>query len=167
MDNHGMRIAHRILVVMLILLAGVATLAVAASFIWPGADTGISINSSTTGRTLWYRLNDGSLTLRTGRDVPARRPPAPAIRSALGLRHEVAEFGGGRRNYRVHTVGIPLWMPLVLFAAYPVAILWRGPIRRRLRGQQGQCPVCGYDLRGNKSGVCPECGHTRSVITSN
>jgi len=28
----------------------------------------------------------------------------------------------------------------------------------RLRRQRGQCLQCGYDLRGNVSGVCPECG---------
>jgi hypothetical protein len=25
----------------------------------------------------------------------------------------------------------------------------------------GPCPRCGYDLRGNESGVCPECGRAR------
>jgi DMSO/TMAO reductase YedYZ heme-binding membrane subunit len=29
---------------------------------------------------------------------------------------------------------------------------------RRLRRERGQCVRCGYDLRGNVSGVCPECG---------
>jgi hypothetical protein len=28
-------------------------------------------------------------------------------------------------------------------------------VRRQLHGQ---CPQCGYDLTGNVSGVCPECG---------
>ena len=26
------------------------------------------------------------------------------------------------------------------------------------RCTRGQCPRCGYDLTGNTSGVCPECG---------
>jgi hypothetical protein len=29
---------------------------------------------------------------------------------------------------------------------------------RELRRRQGRCPVCGYDLTGNVSGVCSECG---------
>jgi hypothetical protein len=31
---------------------------------------------------------------------------------------------------------------------------------RRVRGREelGQCIGCGYDLTGNRSGVCPECG---------
>jgi hypothetical protein len=33
--------------------------------------------------------------------------------------------------------------------------LWVG------RCARGQCPQCGYDLTGNVSGVCPECGEKR------
>jgi hypothetical protein len=39
---------------------------------------------------------------------------------------------------------------------------WLGRVRRaellEHRRHQGQCPRCGYDLTGNASGVCPECG---------
>ncbi len=31
-------------------------------------------------------------------------------------------------------------------------------VRRFFRHKPGQCPVCEYDLRENKSGACPECG---------
>ena len=31
-------------------------------------------------------------------------------------------------------------------------------IRTRLRLRRGHCPACGYDLAGNTTGVCPECG---------
>ena len=31
-------------------------------------------------------------------------------------------------------------------------------IRRRRRRSKGECVRCGYDLTGNTSGVCPECG---------
>jgi hypothetical protein len=30
------------------------------------------------------------------------------------------------------------------------------------RKAKGQCLRCGYDLTGNVSGVCPECGNDRS-----
>jgi hypothetical protein len=30
--------------------------------------------------------------------------------------------------------------------------------RGLMRSYQGVCGTCGYDLRGNRSGRCPECG---------
>ena len=49
--------------------------------------------------------------------------------------------------------------PLVLLlAVYPTISLIRGPLRRRRRRGKGLCLKCGYDLTGNVSGVCSECG---------
>ena len=55
---------------------------------------------------------------------------------------------------RGRIVYIPLWLPFVL-VAIPTAILWW---RDRRRIPLGHCQHCGYDLTGNVSGVCPECG---------
>lgn len=49
-------------------------------------------------------------------------------------------------------VVIPLWIPVILMAL-PTAWLW---LRRR--GTNDGCANCGYDLTGNVSGTCPECG---------
>ena len=49
----------------------------------------------------------------------------------------------------------------VAFATYPTIALIRyvrGPLRRYRRRRKGLCLKCGYDLTGNVSGVCPECG---------
>jgi hypothetical protein len=57
-------------------------------------------------------------------------------------------------------MAVPAWIPLAAAAALPAAwLLGRsyGALRRRLR-RPGTCPACGYDLTGNVSGVCPECG---------
>lgn len=62
--------------------------------------------------------------------------------------------GGGT----IHILTCPLWLPLILFAAYPTIALIRGPLRRQRRRKRGRCVKCGYDLTGNTSGVCPECG---------
>ena len=48
---------------------------------------------------------------------------------------------------------VPFWIPL-LAAAIPTYILWR----RDRRKPEGCCQQCGYDLTGNESGVCSECG---------
>lgn len=53
---------------------------------------------------------------------------------------------------------IPLWLPLVLLAVPTVLLFWLG--RRRIR--PGHCWKCGYNLRGNISGRCPECGRKTS-----
>jgi len=44
-----------------------------------------------------------------------------------------------------------------------VIAIFRGPVRRYLRRQFAgsrclRCLICGYDLQGNVSGTCPECG---------
>jgi len=41
-------------------------------------------------------------------------------------------------------------------------------VQSRIRMQSGLCPKCDYDLTGNTSGVCPECGTliNRSILKS-
>jgi len=39
-----------------------------------------------------------------------------------------------------------------------IAVLIGIPFAVRRRARFGQCQKCGYDLTGNVSGVCPECG---------
>ena len=51
------------------------------------------------------------------------------------------------------SVQLPLWLPLVI-VAIPTAILWH----RDRPPRKGYCLHCGYNLTGNESGVCPECG---------
>jgi hypothetical protein len=53
------------------------------------------------------------------------------------------------------------------FGALPAATLLRAVrrrLRRRIRRRRGKCPACGYDLTGNVSGVCPECGEKGSDL---
>jgi hypothetical protein len=57
---------------------------------------------------------------------------------------------------RGYAVGLPFYL------APTLAIIWIwAAVRRRRRRkaiESGRCPSCGYDLAGNVSGVCPECG---------
>ena len=77
----------------------------------------------------------------------------------LSWKRNVICLTGGVGVYSVLTVGVPLLGLSVAFAAYPFAAFIRGPVLRPWRRRRkGLCLNCGYDLRGNVSGVCPECG---------
>lgn len=54
---------------------------------------------------------------------------------------------------------LPYWMAIAFLLAYPIIVVILSPSRRRRRRlKQGLCLKCGYNLTGNESGVCPECG---------
>ena len=59
---------------------------------------------------------------------------------------------------RCLNVAFPLWAPFIFFATYPTIAFIRGPWRRWRRRNKGLCIACAYDLTGNVSGVCQECG---------
>lgn len=64
-------------------------------------------------------------------------------------------------NQEYRSVRIPYWALLLLFVTYPTVAFIRGPLRRYRRRKKGLCVACGYDLTGNESGVCSECGDER------
>ena len=55
-------------------------------------------------------------------------------------------------------VGITLhfWLPSVVFTILPV--IWLFVWRKRSKLGPNACNNCGYDLTGNETGECPECG---------
>ncbi len=60
------------------------------------------------------------------------------------------------------TIEFPIWFVFLAFLAYPAMAFLRGPVRRWRRRSRplavGFCAKCSYNLTGNTSGVCPECG---------
>ncbi|MCP4249914.1 MAG: hypothetical protein GY778_22960 [bacterium] len=62
----------------------------------------------------------------------------------------------------INGITFPIWSLTALLTFYPVIALIRGPGRRWRRRRRGLCLPCGYDLTGNVSGVCPECGEAIS-----
>lgn len=86
--------------------------------------------------------------------------------NAVRFRDGVYEFGPNARpppdwqwmpyyvtanRYRAVFVGC--WIPFLLVALPTVILFWRDR-----RFQSGHCQKCGYDLTGNESRRCPECG---------
>ncbi len=54
------------------------------------------------------------------------------------------------------------WITLLLSLLFPSYALWRflrGPRYHPPLPPDGRCAYCDYDLTGNVSGVCPECGN--------
>ena len=84
-----------------------------------------------------------------------------ATSASRGVSREWA-FGGFAYYYGIFdgatVVHIPLWIFAALFATYPAVAFIRGPLRRWRRRKRGWCLKCGYDLTGNETGVCSECG---------
>jgi len=64
-------------------------------------------------------------------------------------------------------VGLPFWFALTILAGYPMLAFIRGPFRRFRRRRRGLCVQCGYNLTGNTTGVCPECGTQTCRDTEN
>ena len=60
--------------------------------------------------------------------------------------------------HEVRWIHLPGSLVLLLLALYPTITFVRGPLRRYRRREKGCCLKCGYNLTGNVSGVCPECG---------
>ncbi len=62
-------------------------------------------------------------------------------------------------DYLVREVTLPFPVLFAGFAWYPARAFVRDPLRRYRRRRRGLCLKCGYDLTGNESGNCPECGN--------
>ena len=54
------------------------------------------------------------------------------------------------------SLSAPHWFITLILAILPAIWLFKWNKRRKLG--PNACPGCGYDLRGNETGVCPECG---------
>ena len=105
------------------------------------------------------KLDNGALVLRRPTWSKCRRWPLgvgyyvwghdfPALQESPPVRLVLFAFEGY----------MPFWVPFVLLATYPTIAFIRGPLRRYRRRRKGLCVGCGYDLTGNVTGVCSECG---------
>lgn len=61
------------------------------------------------------------------------------------------------RSRHYFALYLPYWCVLAL--ALPLPMIWLFRSRRLARRRrQNLCLTCGYNLKDNTSGVCPECG---------
>ena len=111
-----------------------------------------------------------SFRVRNGHCAASVFMPAAAVSHSLherldwfeeGFGLEVGRCAGGgcnRQQYLCLEAGCPLWFPAMIFLSFPAYWVGFGPLRRIRRRARGHCEKCAYDLRGNESGICPECG---------
>ena len=64
----------------------------------------------------------------------------------------------------------PVWPGFAINTVVYAAILWLLALapftaRRMIRHRRGRCRKCGYDLRGDFSASCPECGWRREAAS--
>jgi len=103
--------------------------------------------------TFWYATTfEGTLSISRcpyGRD---KNVSSPVMEKLVGA--PLRTFG------RIETYRIPL-PPIAATAGLIGGLVLIWPYVLRLaRRRSNRCQKCGYDLRGNVSGVCPECGTT-------
>jgi hypothetical protein len=119
---------------------------ISRGYLWLRLERVREIPNSVPPRGLLTRLPNGELRSRWIYLMAFSRPDALASATAFTQRY---------------ILGLPVWYLMCLFSAYPLCALIRGPLRRRRRRKRGLCVGCGYDLTGNVSGICPECGAGR------
>lgn len=77
--------------------------------------------------------------------------------TSVTLLHWQRPVVGGTPQQQWTGLRFHLWNLSLLFAVYPALVLLRFR-KLRLRRMLGLCVACGYNLTGNTTGTCPECG---------
>jgi hypothetical protein len=62
----------------------------------------------------------------------------------------------------LYILDLPLWLPFLVLLI-PTPLLWWRDWRKP---PPGFCTCCGYDLTGNVTGACPECGEAIEGLRS-
>lgn len=85
--------------------------------------------------------------------VPVGGTPIPPDWTFAGFKATHVVVG----SWRGFTFAVPFW-PVVVLTAVAALGLLSGHSGHRRRSQEPVCNRCGYNLTGNISGICPECG---------
>ncbi|MCH7729194.1 MAG: hypothetical protein IH991_22340 [Planctomycetes bacterium] len=114
-------------------------------------------------KSMWVRLEDGVFDMEL-----LSMPTKVASKSEfvalvdLGKRPKLQTFRLTTRThgkgYRTTAVAFPLSLSTIVLALSGTIPFALGPAKRWRRKRNGWCVDCGYNLSGNRSGRCPECG---------
>ena len=100
---------------------------------------------------------DWDLGVNTGRSAEA---PAEILLVFVDV--ELMGFGYGLdvpvSDMTADSLMLPHWFLTLIIAILPAVWIYKWRKRRKLG--PNSCPGCGYDLTGNESGECPECGNS-------
>jgi hypothetical protein len=134
--------------------------------------------------SFWWDRGAGRVMMNGGGVVVAYDPsPPPIMRNGFFVdtydypsgkpRFQMwvwAPYVGTRACTGVHQLPqqrflllVPFWIPLVVVLVPTAILVWRD----RSRIPAGHCGECGYNLTGNVSGRCPECGTAIECGTRN
>lgn len=110
-------------------------------------------------RKMWIQLSGPTFTI--GYSAPGDST-MPEVRQQWHgfqlLRGRMYAQPANTYETTLHALTLPRWVAVILLASYPVVALIRGPGRRWQRRRGGRCLKCAYNLTGNTTGVCSECG---------
>jgi hypothetical protein len=108
---------------------------------------------------------DGVLVVQVWRDVPLQTQRDDRWRLysetlELGIWYSGSYYppGGFSLEGAFYQVRVPLWLLILLAAVWPARRLYMLTRAERRKRHEPQCEHCGYNLTGNMSSVCPECG---------
>jgi len=123
--------------------------------IWPDFEAGRWVD-------LW--IGEGELIVERWVDRPFQRVAEDrwyfgfrSIDLGIGYSGTYITPGYVRIHGASYQLRAPLWFLAALAGAYPVIVAIRY-VRSRRRRPPEACKRCGYNLTGNVSGICPECG---------
>ncbi len=135
--------------------AGLAA-CIAIFLIWTGSGWFV-VSYSWSGRTLAYNLDlhNGQIVFFTRSYNSNIELPYRTVCWYRNSWRNPPEFHWGLQVCGTPSWGftLPLWVPFLLAGVTTSMLLYRDR-----RYPPGHCCKCGYDLTGNVSGLCPECG---------
>jgi hypothetical protein len=134
---------------------------------WAGTVACVAVFAAATASLVWYeigiRVTPCDLSIRAGavyvewgdyRSPSVLAYPYTETRPRGMAWMEYATKIRTRDAWGERVVHLPLWLVLVGFGPPTIVFWW---LDRRV-AVRGYCRCCGYNLTGNVSGRCPECG---------